>query len=101
MLKLIQIGNFWYAVSKKNELRCSDKLLGVIESWRPVIRLPRPVFLMLAAEFGDAMRNISIQDGSEYATSEKFTQNITEVALENVMGSDKFMTYHCVVTATA
>lgn len=100
MLKLIQISNFWYAVSKNNELRCSDVLAGIIETWRPVVRLPRPVFLALAAEFGDAMRNIAIEEVPSTLSQEPFTENVTEVALENVAGADKYVTYHCVVTAT-
>jgi hypothetical protein len=66
----------------------------------PVLKLPRPVFLALAAEFGEAMRNIGIEEVPSNYTRETFADNVTEVALEDITSNDKYVTYHCVVTAT-
>jgi hypothetical protein len=103
MLKLVQISHLWYAVNKDNELRCNDALDGAIETWRPVIRLPRPIFLMLASEFGEALHNVGIDDvSSDVVQSDLQTRpsNVTEIALENITSRDRYKTYHVAVTAT-
>jgi hypothetical protein len=105
MLKLIHIRNLWYATSKDNELRCSDTLKGVIETWRPVLRLPRPIFLALAAEFGEALRSVGIDDVPSSSVEsesdpEALYNNVTEVALEDITTTDKYFTYHVPITAT-
>jgi hypothetical protein len=103
MLKLVKIRKFWYAAGK-DELRCSDTLNEMIDTWRPVIRLPRPVFLALAAEFGEALRNVSIEEVPSISAEndmapETLGGNVTEVALEDVTVAGKYVTYHVVVTA--
>ncbi|MCA6101005.1 hypothetical protein [Bradyrhizobium australafricanum] len=104
MLKLVQISHLWYAVSKDNELRCNDTLGGAIETWRPVVRLPRPIFLALASEFGEALQSVGVDDvSSEVVQSDLQTRpsNVTEIALERITSKDRYKTYHVAVTATA
>ncbi len=47
------------------------------------------------------MRNIQIEEIPEERTPEKFNANVTELSLEDVALNDKYVTYHCVVTATS
>lgn len=104
MLKLIKIHTLWYAIHK-DILCCSDTLIDTtLASWRPVVRLPRPVFLALAAEFGDALRHVNVEEVDLKIEDQKdsnFSATVTEVALEDVTAADKYVTYHAVVTATA
>ncbi|MDI3454192.1 hypothetical protein QLG01_13420 [Acinetobacter sp. V89_4] len=100
MLKIIQLEDIWYAQDNNQLLRCNNVLSGAINEWNIVEKLPRPIFFQLAAEFGDALSNVKI-DETSLTNSDKSMltpNNVTEVKLENILGSDKYVTYHCAIT---
>lgn len=98
MRKLIEIDDIWYAVAKDNTLRCNNRLAGKIDDWATVCQLPRPVYSLLLPEFEHSLDDIDINDSHNENDFSHNIAHVSEVSLENIQGSDKYVNYHCAIT---